>query len=225
MKSQVKKLLLVSLALIGLGLLMAGASFYFLYVEGLQVAQARLAEVSRKVEEAERKNKAIAGLRAQLIEAEMRAQQVKLMIPDLSKEEFDAFIKHLARLANDTGVRMQEPRQVTPRAPAPGSAARVVPPEIERVMYEVKFNGDFLRLVEFLGVLETAIRYVRIDSLTFNKGKTTGPEGKEVETTVLTLNINAFAYKSTAASGTPRPPTPPAVSRSKEQPGTTPPPR
>lgn len=228
MKSQVKKILLISIALIVLGLMMGGASFYFLYVEGLQAAQAKLDQVNEQVRVAEQKNKDIAKLRAQLTEAEMRAQQVKLMIPDLSKEEFDGFIKHLARLATDTGVKMLEPRQVTPRAPSRGSAITVIPPEIERVIYEVKFNGDFLKLVEFLGVLETAIRYVRIDSLAFNKGKTTGLDGKEVETTVLTLTINAFAYKLPGAPpGAPKQPTmPPTVSRDKEQQqGTTLPPR
>jgi len=193
-RSQVKRILLISIVLIGAGALVFGLSFYFLYVNGVKALSQRLEEKQAVLQELLQKEKEIPILEKAVTVARIEAIKAKNQIPERTEREFDNFVRHIYAIAKQTLVEVQAPKAVTgAQARAPGKAA--IPPGIHQATYELTLLGDFKRLWDFLGVLEKSARFVEFESFAFVPSKTPGADPKTApkEEAKLTIKLNAYA--------------------------------
>lgn len=207
MRPQVKRILVISLILIGFGALIFGISFYWLYIEGVKKLQKKLADVQEILRDLEQKEAQLPGLKQQLIEAQIHANQAKSKIPALAEREFDNFVRHLYAIAKQTLVEPEPPKAVpTTQARRPGAAP--VPPGIIAATYDFTLTGDFRRLWDFLGVLEKAARFVELETFSFIPSASVDPKAGSREGTKLTIRITAYATETSPAAAAAGPASP-----------------
>jgi Tfp pilus assembly protein PilO len=186
MRPQVKKIIILSIVFSLAGIGMLGASFYFLYMEGVEKSKEKLAQLDLVLEDYRQKKAEIPRLKEGLRQIRLRAQKAQQQIPLFDENEFDRFLFHLRNVARSTGVEMKTPRVIPGSRPQPEVA-----PQIVRATYDLNVTSDFKRLWDFLKVMESSIRFVELE--TFSFGKATGGE---VGQTSLQMKVSVFAFKS-----------------------------
>jgi Tfp pilus assembly protein PilO len=203
MRPQVKKIILLAIIFSLVGMIILSASFYFLYVEGVQVSQKQLDDLKVVLDEYKDKKNKIPQLEEQLRQMKLRAQKAEQQIPPFDENEFDQFLIQLRTMARATGVQVKPPKTTA------SQAAKIADPNIVRATYELSAAGDFKKLWDFLKVVESSIRFVDIENYGFTKGKGETNEDQ----TQLTMRVSVFAFR-TVPSVLPPPPV-------KEQPKPT----
>lgn len=199
MRPQIKRILLISIALLVVGAGILAASFFFLYVKGVKVTEAKVNQMREEILRLRQRIRGIEALKERLEQEKIRRLKVKNMIPPRDEGEFDRLLQRLLEYARQTRVELREPRTGS-QAQRRGTPR--LPPGVESATYEFTAVGDFDRLWTFLRVLENSPRFLRIENLRFKR-----KEGEA--TTELTLSVTGFAaeVKSTARKppGAPQP--------------------
>lgn len=188
MRPQVKKIVLLSIVFSLVGIVILGAAFYFLYVNGIEKNKEKLAVVQNTLDQYRLMAAQVPAKQEELRQVRLRAQKAQQQIPVFDENEFDRFLWQLRNMARSTGVQVKPPRAVT-RSGTPD------PSDIVRATYELNVSGDFKRLWDFVKIVESSIRYVEIENYQFGKSKDGDKEG-----TTLTMRVSVFAYRSATAA-------------------------
>jgi Tfp pilus assembly protein PilO len=190
MRPQVKKIVLLSIVFSLVGIVILGASFYFLYMNGIEKNKVKLDETNLVRDDYRIKAAAVPAKKEQLRLVRLRAQKAQQQIPVFDETQFDQFLVQMRNMARSTSVMVKPPRAAPARATGD-------PADIVRATYDLNVSGDFKRLWDFVKVVESSIRYVEIESYQFQKGK----EG-EKEATTLQVRVSVFAYRSSTPAST-----------------------
>lgn len=188
MKPQVKKIILLSIVMSLVGIVILGAGFYFLYIEGVQVSEKKLADLQVVLEEYREKERKIPMLEEQLRQVRLRALKAQQQIPPFDEAEFDKFLEQLRNMARSTNVLIKPPKTAT------SQGQKIADPNIVRATYDITASSDFKKLWDFLKVIESSIRFVEIENYTFGKEKDSGGDTPQ---TKLTMRVSVYAYRST----------------------------
>ena len=205
MRPQIKRILIISIASTIFGVTALGAGFYFLYMQGVQESETKLADVE-KIRNDYRVKAAQVGLKKEELRQEiLKGEKAMQQIPRYDEKEFDSFLEQLRDMAGSTGVSIKPPKPSFSGAARPGQpGATALPPEIVEASYEVTANGEFRRLWDFLKVMENSVRFVKIESFTFSKNKDVGEAAKDQ--TSLTLKVSVYSFKQPPPPVKPEPP-------------------
>ncbi len=188
MRPQVKKIILLSIVMSLVGIVILGAGFYFLYIEGVQVSEKKLADLQVVLEEYREKERKIPMLEEQLRQVRLRALKAQQQIPPFDEAEFDKFLEQLRNMARSTNVLIKPPKTAT------SQGQKIADPNIVRATYDITATSDFKKLWDFLKVVESSIRFVEIENYTFGKEK---ESGGDLPQTKLTMRVSVYAYRST----------------------------
>ena len=201
---------------IGLMLVLAAASAYFLLISPQNSKASDLKKQS-------------AAVREEIVRLRALTQQVQqtepIRVADLfrmtkampSEADMPGIILQLNRIARETGIRFDS---ITPQAPAEANGAQAIP-------INLVFQGNYFELADFLfrlrrGTLDATGRLFVVSSVSFAEGEKKFPQIQA------TLTVAAYVYGSTASAGAaaaaPAPATPPAspAPASPDTPPTTP---
>jgi Tfp pilus assembly protein PilO len=189
MRPQVKKIVLLSIVFSLVGIVILGASFYFLYVNGIEKNKEKLAQLQVVLEDYRLKAAQVPAKQEELRQVRLRAQKAQQQVPVFDENEFDRFLWQLRNMARSTGVQVKPPRASAGRSGTPD------PGDIVRATYDLSVSGDFKRLWDFVKIVESSIRFVEIENYQFQKSK----EGDR-ESTNLTMKVSVFAYRSPSAA-------------------------
>ena len=190
MRPQVKKIVLLSIVFSLVGIVILGASFYFLYVNGIEKNKEKLAQLQVVLEDYRTKAAQVPAKQEELRQVRLRAQKAQQQIPVFDESEFDRFLWQLRNMERSTGVRVKPPKASSARTGTPD------PGDIVRATYDLSVTGDFKRLWDFVKIVESSIRYVEIENYQFQKSKEAG------EATTLTMRVSVFAYRSPTTAQT-----------------------
>jgi Tfp pilus assembly protein PilO len=177
--------ILIASGLVALG---SGVGVYMLQKKAGVLETENVALQSR-VAQAQTKLNKLGALKTQREEAEARLIVAESILP--SQEEIENLVDSLSEFARKSGVVIAKAAPV--RTGAYGGARGVVK-RFEETNFDLKVEGDFFQLVEFLNHLENYKRFIRVDGFIIKSGR------DEIAPLDVDLKFATFSYMGTPAA-------------------------
>ena len=187
-----RQMTIILLCVMGAIVLLGAGALYWLQFQELATLEEELAQVTAKVDDAQKKKAAIPGLETRKKTLTETIERIRGQIPLFNpKEENDAFADAVDHLRKKCRVTISGARYSAART---GQGEPSIPAGIFRARYEYRVTGGFYQLLNFMNHLETERRFLVLDGIKLGAG--TVVEGRGLAPVrELVLNISTFLQR------------------------------
>jgi Tfp pilus assembly protein PilO len=198
MKLTERKLLILTIIIPGVIAIALAIYGYFIQHKNLNKIQQDIADVKNQIKDAQAKVEQMNKLEEKLEGLRKEREGMKDRLPAKTAESFEDFLNSLAQIGEDTQVLINsatvadDVKKSGP--PTAGGPAQM----FDKISYNVRVDGDFYQCVNFMFMLETNKRFIKIDKFTIRPTNLSDVDKKEdlaIKHT-LDLKITTFCYNA-----------------------------
>jgi len=185
MKISEKKLFILTIATpLAISLVLAFFGYFFLFRKNSQL-NTDIADSNKKITESESTRKKMADVKKRIIDLKKQGEQVANQLPSKEEVSYENFINTL------TGKSIEADVYLSGAAPDQGRSTQKTQTIFDRISYKVSIKGGFFNVIEYLYLLETAPRFMKVEK--FNVRPTSGSREKTMQYTC-DLVVTAYIY-------------------------------
>lgn len=135
-----------------------------------------------------------AALKKELEDLKLKQDMFKEKLPTKDEVKLEAFRRTLTNFATQSNVMITGVRPVTAGLQPPGGMAAQKP--FEEVSFNVDVRGNFATLGNFVYLVETHKRLIRVETIDLKPDSTTAAQGQELPKVIpATLNLKLTTYQ------------------------------
>ncbi len=195
-----KQVLIITAVVMALVIIGGGAAVWWLQFNVLAGKRKQVAELTKKVEDAQDKASKIPGLKKETDRIEKEIAEKQKRIPNLDRMEYDRFANLLDEKRSRAGVSVPTAKWVaTGRQAATRGGGRSVPATMHKVQYEMTVRGTFYQLLKYVNLLEEESkdsRFINVESFTITSGGGGGEkEGQARHVRDMKLVLYSYTYR------------------------------
>jgi Tfp pilus assembly protein PilO len=190
-----KQFTIIWVAALALIIIAGGTAIWFLQFDLLEQKEQELRAIRGRVADATKKKSLIPGLRTSIAELEKKEAELITHIPNLTRKEYDEFAELLDEMRRKSGVVVSRAAWTVPARATAAPGAKVQPPTVHRVQYELSVSGTFYQLLRYINLLEQNRRFIGVESFAVTKGSTSEKATAAVPRRELRVIIYSYTYK------------------------------
>jgi len=193
MKLTEKQLLILTIVIPAIIAVVLACVGFFKFNKNIATLSKEIVEVSKKInEEKDRLNKMVElGERLKKLESERDALQA--ILPTKEEVSYENFIDTLTRFSREAGVKLTSAISDEGKGGPPSSGGKVF---FDRISYALKIQGDFFQVVNYIYLLETYQRFIKVDNFSIRPVGMIAAD-KPIEYGI-DLKITSYVYKPPA---------------------------
>ena len=187
MKLSERKLLVLTILIPAIvAIALAGVGFFIFNKEKTELNK-KIEDVNDEINEENLKLGKMVELRKELKKLEAEQDALQSLLPNKDDISNENFIDTLTRFSREAGVKLNSATSSASRRGPPSSGGQT---NFDKISYALKIEGDFFQVINYIYLLETYQRFIKVD------GFTVGPEGmiKVGKPTKYTLDLKITSY-------------------------------
>ena len=190
MKLSEKQLLLLTIVIPAIvAIALAGVGF-FKFSKDISKLSKEIDDVNNQIKEENIRLEKMVELRDKLKKLEAEQDALQSLLPSKEELSYENFLDTLTKFSREAGVKLSSATAETGRGgpPVPGGQTT----NFDKISYALKIQGDFFQVSNYIYLLETYQRFIKVDNFTVRPlGVITA--GKTTKYT-LDLKITSYVY-------------------------------
>lgn len=189
MKLTEKQLLILTIVIPAVvAIVLAGVGF-FIFNKQIAGLNKDITEVTKKINEEKDRLKKMAELADKLTKLRLEQDALQSLLPTKEEISIENFIDTLTRFSREAGVNLNSATADEGKGGPPGVAAT----NFDRISYALKIQGDFFQVINYIYLLETYQRFIKVDNFSVRPvGQVTADKPTQYS---MDLKITSYVYK------------------------------